>query len=148
MKIPAEPRIGSLISYSYLWADEATEGRTKGTKTRPAAIVMARSDIGPVPIAYVLAITHVPPGPGDALRKLEIPARVKSHLGMDESPSCVVLDELNVFAWPGFDLRAVPRSTPPTCIYGVLPTSLFEDIRQGMLGHMRGLSLRVVKRRE
>ncbi len=27
MKVPTEPRIGAVISYSYLWADEADLGR-------------------------------------------------------------------------------------------------------------------------
>lgn len=148
MKIPAEPQVGAVISYSYLWADEATDGRQEGSKDRPAAIVMARADLGPSPVAYVLPITHVPPVESSDPRRMEIPPTIKSHLGLDEAPSWVVVDELNVFVWPGFDLRPVPASDPATCLYGILPRGFFLALRSKMLAHAGRQSLRVVKRGE
>lgn len=53
----------------------------------------------------VVLITHVPPTKSGAA--IEIPARVKQHLGLDDERSWVVLDEFNVFTWPGFDLRPI-----------------------------------------
>jgi hypothetical protein len=38
---------------------------------------------------------------------MEIPPAVKRHLGLDDQPSWIVLDEFNVFTWPGYDLRPV-----------------------------------------
>jgi hypothetical protein len=148
MKIPAEPRIGAVVSYSYLWAGEAEDGRREGVKNRPAAIVMARGDLGPTLVAYVLPLTHSPPGPDDSGRKLEIPATIKRHLGLDKQPSWIVLDELNVFAWPGFDLRPVPNSDPSTCEYGMLPNGFFERVKAQMLALATSDRLRIVKRGE
>lgn len=148
MKIPAEPRIGAVISYSYLWSDEADRGQQEGTKDRPAAIVMARADLGPAKIAYVLPVTHVPPGPRDMGRKIEIPSEVKKRLGLDTQRSWIIVDELNVFAWPGFDLRPVTNSDPPTCEYGILPVRFFEAVKSLMLASASGKMPRIVKRGE
>jgi hypothetical protein len=35
---------------------------------------------------------------------VEIPLRVKEHLRLDSERSWVILNEVNVFTWPGFDL--------------------------------------------
>ncbi|MDZ7644939.1 MAG: hypothetical protein U5K76_12420 [Woeseiaceae bacterium] len=35
-----EPEVGLVISYSYLWSDEAAAGHVEGRKSRPCAIVM------------------------------------------------------------------------------------------------------------
>ena len=37
-----EPEVGVVISYSYLWSDEAAIGHVDGRKARPCAIVMAQ----------------------------------------------------------------------------------------------------------
>lgn len=148
MKIPAEPRIGAVISYSYLWAEEAGEGRTEGRKDRPAAIVMARGDLGPARVAYVLPVTHTPPGAGAAGRSMELPAAIKRHLGLDDQSSWIVIDELNVFVWPGFDLRPVPNSDPQTCEWGILPNAFFERVKAQMLAIAAADRLRIVKRGE
>lgn len=148
MKIPAEPRIGAVISYSYLWADEADLGRREGAKDRPAAIVMARADLGPAKVVYVLPVTHVPPGPRDEDRKVEVPAHIKKRLGLDDHRSWIIVDELNVFVWPGFDLRPVPNSDPPTCEYGFLPESFFNTVKTRMLANASEKTPRIVKRGE
>ena len=36
-----EPKVGWLLSYSYLWADEHRRGAEEGTKNRPCALVAA-----------------------------------------------------------------------------------------------------------
>lgn len=148
MKIPADPKIGSVISYSYLWAEEADAGRHEGTKDRPAAIVMARTDLGPAKLVYVLPVTHSPPTSGEVSRKVEIPPAVKKALKLDDLRSWVVVDELNVFVWPGFDLRPVPGSDPQTCEYGILPNGFFERLKTQMLSHGARGRTRIVKRGE
>jgi hypothetical protein len=45
---------------------------------------------------------------------------LKRHLGLDDDASWIVLDELNSFVWPGFDLRPVP-GRPGEYAYGHLP---------------------------
>ena len=59
-----EPQPGLVISYAYLWSEEAEQGRVEGRKDRPCAIVVAVETPGPVPRkrVAVVPITHVPPG--------------------------------------------------------------------------------------
>ena len=105
-----EPEVGLVVSYSYLWSDEAAAGHVEGRKARPSAIVMAirQNEEEPTQVA-VVPITHSPHS--DPQSAIEIPPRVAGHLGLDGDPSWVVLDELNVFAWPGYDLRQIPGIT-------------------------------------
>jgi hypothetical protein len=128
MKIPAVPPVGHVVAYEYLWMSKAGR-REDGEKVYPAAIVMARKDIGPTPIAFVLGISHMPPPA--RRRALQVPAKLKRHLGLDDAPSWIYTDELNIFAWPGPDLRpASYLSTLPsardTCIVGALPGDWFK----------------------
>jgi hypothetical protein len=52
---------------------------------------------------------------------------VKRHLGLDDDRSWVILDEVNEFAWPGFDLRPLPGSRDRFA-YGFLPPWLFGQL--------------------
>jgi hypothetical protein len=74
----------------------------------------------------VAPITHSPPANPDLA--LELPAAVRRHLGLDEGRSWIILDDFNVFAWPGFDLRADPKTG--RCDYGFLPPAFFEQMRR------------------
>lgn len=121
-----EPEVGLVISYSYLWSDEASAGHVEGRKPRPCAIVAAvkHAEQGP-PLVAVLPITHSPhPDPDTAI---EIPQRVAEHLDLDSDTSWVVLEDVNVFSWPGYDLRPIPRQ-PGRYDYGLLPPKFFETI--------------------
>ncbi len=121
-----EPEVGLVISYSYLWSDEASDGHVEGQKPRPCAIVAAvtHAEHGH-PLVAVLPITHSPhPDPDTAI---EIPHRVAEHLGLDNDRSWVVLEDVNVFTWPGYDLRPIPRQ-PDKYDYGLLPPEFFETI--------------------
>jgi hypothetical protein len=122
-----EPQPGLVISYAYLWSDEAENGLVEGRKDRPCAIVVAiehpeqaeRRQVAVVPI------THTPPH--DPTVGIEIPARVKEHLGLDGERSWIVLDEFNVFTWPGFDLRPI-KDRDGRVDYGFLPPKLFASL--------------------
>jgi len=73
----------------------------------------------------VAPITHTSPrSPENAI---EIPPKVKQYLGLDDGRSWIILDELNEFAWPGFDLRPVPGKRD-RYDYGYLPPALFTRI--------------------
>lgn len=128
MSLPP-PRPGQVIGYAYLWAREHRRGLDEGHKDRPCAIVAARQVIEGREIVTVVPITHSPPDdPADAV---EIPAPLKSHLGMDEAPAWIVVTETNDFLWPGPDIR-------PGKPYGMLPTRFFAQIRDRILqAHLR-----------
>jgi hypothetical protein len=125
MPLP-EPECGLVISYSYLWKHESDAGQTEGAKDRPCAIVLAIEGKGTQAKTVTVApITHTPPS--DPLMAIEIPPRVKQHLGLDAKRSWIVVDEFNEFAWPGFDLRSVPGKLS-RYDYGFLPPALFAQI--------------------
>ncbi|SMH38704.1 hypothetical protein [Mesorhizobium australicum] len=146
MKIPATPPVGSVIAYEYLWLSKAGR-REDGEKVYPAAIVMARRDIGPTPVAFVLGISHMPP---DGRRALEVPAKLKRHLGLDSKPSWIYTDELNIFAWPGPDLRPASHlsllpGARDSCV-GALPSDWFRAVTSHMAESHRMGSVRTVRR--
>jgi PemK-like, MazF-like toxin of type II toxin-antitoxin system len=111
------PRVGQVIRYSFLWSD----GREK---ERPAVIVIAtrQSENGKYRVA-VMPITHAPHS--DPSTSLEIPQKLKDYLKLDHEKSWVVLNEINIFEWPGYDLRKVPRSKS-VWEYGQIPPKFHE----------------------
>lgn len=129
MALP-EPRLGLVISYSYLWAHEYREGRDEGAKDRPCVIILAveRAEFGAKAVT-VAPITHTLPD--EDTTAIEIPAAVKKSIGLDDAPSWVIVDEANEFVWPGFDLRPIPE-TPRRYDYGFLPPRLFQRIAEAV----------------
>ena len=89
---------GLVIRYSYLWHREHLEGCEEGQKDRPCAIIAAmRADESGNTRVLVMPITHSPPD--HASVAVEIPAKVKQRLRLDEAQSWVVLSEWNGFVW-------------------------------------------------
>jgi mRNA-degrading endonuclease toxin of MazEF toxin-antitoxin module len=130
MALP-DPQSGLVISYSYLWHYEHNVGRDEGAKTRPCVIVLAvdKPEEGTT-VVRVAPITHSPPRIASAA--VEIPSAVKRHLGLDGARSWVILDEVNEFAWPGFDLSPIPPSRDRFA-YGFLPPRLFDRLMGKLL---------------
>lgn len=130
MSLPV-PRPGLVIRYAFLWSHEAEAGAVEAAKDRPCAIVIA-TQFGPSgDVRTIVApITHTPPD--DPAASLEIPANVCRSLGLDDGRQWLRFDELNRFAWPGYDLRPVPGK-PGTYSYGMLPEALFEKVRRSIL---------------
>lgn len=126
MALPT-PRPGLVIHFSYLWRNEFERGEEAGRKSRPVLILSVRDDL-PKRI-IVLPITHTEPPVG---RGILIPPRVKDHLGLDAEKSWIIIDDLNVTDWPGYDLRPVP-GLARQYEYGELPAQLFESVRQAVL---------------
>lgn len=91
-------------------------------------IVLVRQDKTGADVVYVAPITHSPPSYDG--EKLGIPAVLKSRLGLDNDNSWISAAELNVFIWPGHDLRPIRRPVQDTpagapFFYGFLPVRLF-----------------------
>jgi hypothetical protein len=137
------PLPGLVIRYSFLWSHEAKAGASEGRKDRPCAIVVAvpRNQHGDIRVV-VVPVTHT--APADPETSLALPQAVRTALGLDPDPSWVRLDELNVFSWPGYDLRVI--SGTDRIDYGPLPKPLFERIRRGVLALDRARRTRQVRR--
>jgi mRNA-degrading endonuclease toxin of MazEF toxin-antitoxin module len=140
------PKVGWLLSYSYLWADDHRRGDEEGTKNRPCALVAATRRDGNRIVVVVVPVTHTPPV--DAARAIEIPAVTKARLGLDAQRSWIICNEANVFAWPGPDLRSAAGRTPPSIWYGPLPPKLVTAAREKLLAYARAGRLRRVPRTE
>jgi hypothetical protein len=87
----------------------------------PSPELDGRKQVAVVPITHSL--------PQDLNVAVQIPLRVKQHLGLDSERSWVILDEVNVFTWPGFDLRPIGRGEG-RIDYGLLPPKLFDQLIQ------------------
>lgn len=125
MSLPT-PEPGLVIPYAYLWRHEQRRGQEEGRKVRPSVIVLAVQSLeAGAPRVTVAPITHRPPAKdGEAV---ELPPRVKQALGLDDDRSWIVLDEVNQFAWPGFDIRPVPGSKDRFA-YGFIPPKLYDTV--------------------
>ncbi len=91
-------------------------------------------------MVIVAPITHAPPE--DHSASIQIPRAVSRSLGLDGREHWVRLDELNRFAWPGYDLRMIPGRSGEYA-YGMLPEPLFEQIRAGILDRQSAKAPRV-----
>lgn len=125
MALPT-PQVGLVISYEYLWRNEAAAGQLYGKKSRPCAILLVIQRKGQdEPVVAVVPITHsLPP---DLEAAIEIPLAVKQFLQLDSERSWIILDDFNVFPWPGFDLSPVPGNAG-RYDYGLLPPRLFQTV--------------------
>ena len=133
MAIPL-PEPGLVVSYSYLWHGEYAAGREEGTKNRPSVVVLVvEASEGEAPLVTVLPVTHS--APHESGSAIEIPARVKQHLGLDSERSWIVVSEGNEFVWPGYDLRKRPRSD--SYAYGILPGRFYDQVRAAFVDWVR-----------
>jgi len=138
------PKPGLVIRYSFLWSDAEARGATEGAKDRPCAIVVAvRRDPNGEIDTVVAPVTHRPPK--DSTASIEIPAATCKSLGLDKGRHWLRLDELNRFAWPGFDLRPIPAK-PGRYDYGMLPAGLFRRLRDGILERQKARAGRIISR--
>lgn len=93
-------------STGYICIVSLTKSR-KFRGSRPRHCVLLPPESNRRKQVAVAPITHSPPHhPSVAV---EIPPRVKQHLGLDGERSWVILEEVNIFTWPGFDLRPIRR---------------------------------------
>jgi hypothetical protein len=120
------PQLGLVISYAYLWHQEYRAGREEGVKDRPCVIILSVRDVANgTTVVRVAPITHAMPDNPNAA--MELPQAVKRHLGLDTGRSWIIIDEINEFTWPGFDLRPV-TSAHDSFAFGFLPPRLFATL--------------------
>ena len=142
---PVLPAVGDVIRYAYLWSHESGAGREEGTKDRPAAIVaLLRGDDGRDE-AVVFPITSSPPP--DATAGVEIPAATRDRLGLQDGPCWVIVTEVNIFVWPGPDLRR-PENANDGFVYGSLPHALMLRIKQSFAAWRARGRVRAIRRSE
>jgi hypothetical protein len=124
-----DPKPGLVVRYDYLWAHEAVAGRDQG-KDRPTCLLAATDDAARPRYVVLLPITHSPPA-GETVG-IEIPAKVKHAIGLDDEPSWVIVSEHNIDEWPNGGLSSLP-GRPDVFSYGFLPPGLFARIKASFL---------------
>lgn len=138
------PEPGLVIPYAYLWRREHEAGEESGRKTRPGLVVVVatRKHAGGMRVA-IAPITSQDP---DLTRSaVELPRRVKAHLGLNAPRSWVICDEYNEFDWPGVDLGVTPDGK---VAYGYAPDTLVEQVRAEMRAARTRGALKAVPRSE
>ncbi|MEP6966720.1 MAG: hypothetical protein ABI906_01440 [Pseudomonadota bacterium] len=122
-------RPGLVVRYDYLWSREAAAGRAQG-KDRPACLVAASDAQANPRYVVLLPITHSPPGAETI--GVEIPAKVRRAIGLDDVRSWVVVSEHNIDEWPNGGLSPVPCKAG-VFAYGFIPPGLFTQIKTKFL---------------
>lgn len=123
-----KPEIGLVIRHSYLWWNEARQGREEGVKDRPCVIVHLRLNEHEETETYICPITHTPPEFPE--KAVEVPAATKARIGLDKEPAWIITTEINRFIWPGPDLRPVRGKG---AAYGPLPSAMTKHV----IAHIR-----------
>ena len=131
----AEPKPGLVISYAYLWRNQARRGEDHGRKMRPCVIILAVRPVSGGIRVVVAPVSHAPP-PAPDHPSIELPQATKRRLGLDEQRSWIVLDDLNQFQWPGPDLRPIGSGRAGVA-YGFIPGSLLAAVRDRIAGLAR-----------
>lgn len=124
-----EPKPGLVVRYDYLWAHEAGRGQDQG-KDRPTCLVVATDSVLRPRYVVLLPITHTPPS-GDTIG-IEIPAKVKQAIGLNDAPSWVIVSEHNIDEWPNAGLSPVPGKAGAFA-YGFIPPGLFARVKAEFL---------------
>ena len=127
---PDRPAPGLVISYAYLWRDEALRGHEEGRKDRPCVIILSVETKDGQTVVTVAPVTHSPPTHLESV--VELPAATKARLGLDAARSWIVATDLNRFVWPGVDLRPIRRGGTDYA-YGLLPAALYREVRDKVL---------------
>lgn len=136
------PTVGLVIRFDYLWKDEYQRGRLEGRKDRPCAIVVAvPPDEGSAGKVIVAPITHSPPRDGDGA--VEIPAKVKAHLGLDDDRSWIITTELNRVSW---DDPGIVPARRESWTYGELPRALVIAVQDQIRDLAKAWKLRLLDR--
>jgi hypothetical protein len=136
------PRVGQIVEHHFLWLEEHAAGRVEGRKSRPCLVVAVEAQERGLQRVTVLPITSQPPRqPASAV---EVPDDVRARMGLDRSrPAWIVVDQANVFTWPGFDL--VPQANG-SFVLGVITRGLFERVRAEVLSTLQVQRSRLVDR--
>lgn len=59
---------------------------------------------------------------------MEIPRRLKDHLGLDQKRSWIIATDLNEFIWPGAHLFPIPGGRLEQYDYGTITQSLLSTL--------------------
>lgn len=132
--VPVPDGPGLVVRYGYLWHRRAQVGAGNPEKDRPACVAFVYNDSEQGRSAILLPITHREPI--DDQLGIEIPPKVKEHLGLDHDRSWIIFSECNIDIWPSPDLQPIPGGTG-SFAYGYLPPRFFRTLRNRFISEYR-----------
>jgi len=92
----------------------------------------------------VVPVTTRQPHDGDTA--VEMPASVRHHLDLGDDRCWIIVDEYNLFTWPGPDIRPIRRRGEISPRYGFIPGKLLERVRGRLTEIARTGRLKATKR--
>lgn len=123
-----EPRVGQIVDHYFLWEDDRNAGRSEARKPRPCLIVAVEQIEGRERVT-LLPLTSQKPRRGT--NALPVPNSIAKGIGFEAArQSWLILDEANVFAWPGYDL--VPQGNGRFA-RGTVTASFFRQVVHAVL---------------
>lgn len=125
MPLP-KPQLGNIINYRFLWKEESESGQIEGLKARPSLIVSIQETVDKKVVRVIPISTKHP----SMTRKfLEITPNWGIQ-ALPTYPSYLILDEINEFVWPGYDIEPLLRS--PSSLYGRVTLGQFTKILESI----------------
>jgi hypothetical protein len=145
MRVPARNVSASTVALAVAPLPVQVTKRRMRPKDRPAAIVaLLRGDDGrDEVVVFPVTSSH----PTDAAAGVEIPAATRDRLGLQDGPCWVIVTEVNIFVWPGPDLRR-PENANDCFVYGSLPHALMLRIKQSFAAWRTRGRVRAIRRSE
>jgi uncharacterized protein YifN (PemK superfamily) len=138
------PRVGQIVDHYFLWSDEKAQGNVEARKPRPCVVLVVEARENNTPRVVLVPVTSQPPRSGTSA--IRIPPDVLGQAGLDETRDAwIVFDEVNIFAWPGFDL--VPQKDG-SFVRGFVSARFFAQVREAVLGAYKSQRLRLTNRDE
>ena len=94
---PQPPEPGAIIDYGYLWGREQADGQGSAKKTRPCYIYGVKR----VEDLYMVSVMAI--ATSSTAARVPIHPHERSALQLPDD-CAVVIEEMNVFQWPGPDI--------------------------------------------
>lgn len=143
MKKKPVPENGLIIKYDYLWGDQRKLQQKDGSKDRPCAVIASsRIDENGDYIVILCAITHSKHE--DSNSEIKLPPKVAKYIGLDDRPQWFRTNEYNQVKWS--DPGIIPASADQW-EYGKIPSKLYHDIKESVLGHIKSKTISKVPRK-
>ncbi len=129
-----------MLVYGYLWSHESDVGRDDPAKERPCVVVLSVG-AGDHPQVLVAPITSREPGRDGAIRLSG------GAVGLDR-PSWIIPWDLNLFIWPGPDVRPAVRPAGAWWRMGALTPAVRRQLRSAVEQALAARRSRLTKRDE
>lgn len=103
------PVVGLVFPYWYLWGSQANDGEQSGRKPRPALIIAVSPPANGPTSVVVSPFTTVSADLSRLATNEYMEAFPNWGAGLPTFPCWLILNEQNIFIWPGYDLTDNPE---------------------------------------